>query len=82
MNTLTLAAKLERIKQLLEQIEKHPMTLHFRDTPKHYVVYFPANNIGLDGVRVEKANNKIKALELLLEKLEKCWKKDNALLYR
>lgn len=54
----------------LETIKYHPMCEQLQVTPSHYVVTF-VRGYEINGLRVSKGMGKIKATQLLIEKMEK-----------
>ena len=65
---------IQRVKELKEEINKHPMCCNFIDDGTHFIMTFPNMDYYLDGIRTNYIEmGKIKALETLLEKAEYCW---------
>lgn len=63
---------IRRVEDLTRQVKGHAMCLQFTEDRAVYLVRFP-EGYRIDGVRVSKGLGKIKALEILLEKMELYW---------
>ena len=61
------------VEELLEKVRNHCMCLKFTETESHYMVIFPDGEFFANGVRVSKTLGKIKALKIMLEKMEYFW---------
>lgn len=71
---MTLQEKVQHIRNLVKCVKEHPCTFKFYDNPVDYIVILPDGlHPKFDAVRVEKCNNKTKALVRLLGKLENIW---------
>ena len=63
------------LETALEAVKAHCMCSRFEESADHYLVYFPAGDFEVGGVRASKGMGKIKALETMLEKMEFYWMK-------
>ena len=70
---MNITQKVKAIGNLIEDIKNHCMCADFQDLKYHYLVIFPVG-FQIDGVRISKGMGKIKALSVLLERLEREWK--------
>jgi hypothetical protein len=64
---------IKQIEELLKEVKSHCMCAKLLEDEKSYTVMYPEGFI-FDGCRISKGMGKIKALELLLIKIEKHWK--------
>ena len=56
------------------RVKNHPMCAKFEDVGGAYMVAYPAGDFLVDGVRVHYVSmGKRKALEILLDKMERHW---------
>ena len=80
---MTVQQNIENVNQLLDQVKNHPMCLRLRDECQKYIVEFPNNVDGLDGIRIDCTGpgGKSQALRTLLDKLEHFWQLDNPALF-
>lgn len=64
--------RVAKIEKLITEIKNHHMCLFFIEDSTHYLIQYPEGYFP-EGVRIEKGNNKIKALEKLIPKMDKHW---------
>lgn len=66
----------ERVAQVTEAhaaVLAHPMCLRLEDAGGHYLVVFPVGDFPVHGVRVSKGMGKAKALNTMLDRIERIW---------
>jgi hypothetical protein len=61
------------LESALEEVKNHCMCLYFREDENKYFVQFPEGDFEVGGIQVSKAMGKVKALEIMLEKMEYYW---------
>ena len=64
---------INKLQDLLNQVKNHCMCLQFEETTEKYMVLLP-EGYAVGAVRVDKELGKIKALKIIIEKLEEYWK--------
>ncbi len=68
----TVQDNIANLEVALSEVKAHCMTLRFQEDEYYFTVIFPEGYFP-NGVRASKGLGKIKALKLLLEKLEYYW---------
>lgn len=62
------------LESKINEVKSHPMCANLHDDSRHYTVVFPCGDFPVEGIRINKAMGKIKAMDTLLEKMEYFWK--------
>jgi hypothetical protein len=65
------------ISAVKTRLKNHPMCGKFEDDGAAFIVYYPAGEWGVvySGVRASYRDGKLKALEMLEERMERDWKR-------
>lgn len=61
------------VKFALEAVKNHCMCAKFQEDKTHYLVIFPPGDWPVDGIRVANGMGKVKALQVMIDKMEKFW---------
>lgn len=70
---MTVQDNIAEVKFVLEAVKSHCMCAKFQEDKTHYLVIFPPSDWPVDGIRVAKDMGKAKALQMMLDKMEKFW---------
>jgi len=64
----------KEVNSLISQVKEHCMCSKFKDEGGRFMLYFPAGDFAVGGIRVSYHDmGKANALRVVLEKMEKYW---------
>lgn len=64
---------IEKFHNKLEELKNHHMCFELREDEYCYTVIFPVGDFSVDGITCSKHIGKIKAIEKMIDRMEKEW---------